>query len=97
MYLTVFSVISFIINASLIFYIIKQNNTIKELEIKLKITRDYANLEAVKTLKAAKTTPLQAMRSEFANGKSVDTIEAADVVKKPTRRRKKKSNNNNNA
>ena len=98
MYLTVLSVISFIINASLIFYIIKQNNTRKELEIKLKITRDYANLEAAKTLKATKRSQSPVIQNklakEFVSDKSANTIEAADVAKRPTRRRKKKNNNN---
>lgn len=98
MYLTVLSVISFIINASLIFYIIKQNNTIKELEIKLKITRDYANLEAEKTLKATKRSQSPVIQNKLAkelvNDKSANTIEVADAIKRPTRRRKKKNNNN---
>lgn len=98
MYLTVLSVISFIINASLIFYIIKQNNTIKELEIKLKITRDYANLEAEKTLKATKRSQSPVIQNKLAkepvNDKSANTTEVADAIKRPTRRRKKKNNNN---
>ena len=100
MYLIILCVTSFIANTILTYFLIKQNNELKELEIKLKITTDYANTQAAKTLKvkAANDKPLQAIKDErlFLNHNKLTTSpEVEGEIKKQTRRRKKKSNNNN--
>ena len=47
---TIALTISLITNIGLIYYLFKLNGNLKDLEIKLKVTRDYANQQAEKTL-----------------------------------------------
>jgi hypothetical protein len=98
MYLTIFSIISFITNAFLIFYVIKQNSSLKELEIKLKITKDYANQQAEKVI--AKTRnfvhenkeKIKSVKQVIENAKEEVKEQVAQAPKKRRGRRKKNTN-----
>ena len=100
MYLTIFSIISFIANAFLIFYVLKQNNSLKELEIKLKITKDYANQQAEKVI--AKTRnfvhenkdKIKSVKQTIEAVKEEVKEEVAQVIKKNNRRGRRKKNTN---
>lgn len=106
MYLTFFSIISTITNIVFFIYIKKQKNLNKELQIKLKITRDFADVHAEKELVRVNkknnaataeklALALKSEKSTQAITKSVETMvvdSIEPIVKKP-RRRKKKTNN----
>lgn len=90
MYLTFFSIISTITNIVFFIYIKKQKNLNKELQIKLKITRDFADVHAEKELVRVNKKNNPTAAEKLALALVVDSIEP--IVKKP-RRRKKKTNN----
>lgn len=89
------TITSAIANAFLLFNYFKQNSLIKELNIKLKITRDYANREAKKSLNKKRADQPKAEQGALVES----TLPLTDAVKeqktkKPVRRSRKKKPNN---
>ena len=77
--------ISLITNVGLIYYLVKLNGNLKDLEIKLKVTRDYANQQAEKVLTKVRQEAKEAAETV------VETVELVkeQVAKKRRGRRKK--------
>lgn len=92
MFTTITLISSLIINVGLIYYLLKLNGNLKDLEIKLKITRDYANHQAQKTLTKVQEEVKEAVVT------ATETVEvlkeaATQVANKKRRGRKKKQVN----
>jgi hypothetical protein len=81
MFTTIALTISLITNVGLIYYLFKLNGNLKDLEIKLKVTRDYANQQAEKVLTKVRQEAKEAAETV------VETVE--QVAKKRRGRRKK--------
>jgi len=89
------TITSAIANAFLLFNYFKQNSLIKELNIKLKITRDYANREAKKSLNKKRADQSKTERSTLVESTPLLTDAATEQkTKKPVRRSRKKKPNN---
>ena len=82
-------IISTIANGILLFNFLKQKRLVEELEIKLKITTDYANRVAEKSLK---DESVKQFKAEKPASIEVNTLE--QKPKKNTRRGRKKKPNN---
>jgi hypothetical protein len=102
MFTTITLTISLIANAGLIYYLFKQTGDLKDLEIKLKVTRDYANEQAEKSLaKARKFTheskdKMKSVKQIIENAKEEIQEQVAQVPKKRRGRRKKNTTTNTN-
>jgi hypothetical protein len=81
MFTSIALTISLITNVGLIYYLFKLNGNLKDLEIKLKVTRDYANQQAEKVLTRVRQEAKEAAETV------VETVE--QVAKKRRGRRKK--------
>lgn len=77
--------ISLITNVGLIYYLVKLNGNLKDLEIKLKVTRDYANQQAEKVLTKVRQEAKEAAENVV---EAVDQVKE-QVAKKRRGRRKK--------
>lgn len=82
-------IISTIVNVLLFFNYTKQKTLVEELEIKLKITTDYANRAAKTTLEKAVVKQVKAEKTT-----STEVINLEQKPKKSTRRGRKKRTNN---
>lgn len=94
MFTTIALTISLITNIGLIYYLFKLNGNLKDLEIKLKVTRDYANQQAEKALTKVRREAKEAAET------IVETVEqakeqVAQVANKRRRGRKKKTTTTN--
>jgi hypothetical protein len=86
MLLTITLISSLIITAGLIYYLLKQKGNIEDLEIKLKITKEYANSQAKKTLAKVQEETKEVATSTLEQPKEA----ATQVANKKRRGRKKK-------
>lgn len=91
MFTTIALTISLITNIGLIYYLFKLNGNLKDLEIKLKVTRDYANQQAEKALTKVRREAKEAAET------IVETVEqakeqVAQVARKRRGRKKKNTN-----
>lgn len=82
-------IISTIANGILLFNFLKQKRLVEELEIKLKITTDYANRVAEKSLKDESVKQFKAEKPA-----SIEVNNLEQKPKKSTRRGRKKKPNN---
>jgi len=102
MFTTITLTISLIANAGLIYYLFKQTGDLKDLEIKLKVTRDYANEQAEKSLAKARKfaheskDKMKSVKQVIENAKEEIQEQVALVPKKRRGRRKKTTNSTNN-
>lgn len=91
MFTTIALTISLITNIGLIYYLFKLNGNLNDLEIKLKVTRDYANQQAEKTLTKVRQEAKEAAETV------VEAVEqakeqVAQVARKRRGRKKKNTN-----
>tara|TARA_R110000868_G_C10616546_1_gene741883 strand:+ start:143 stop:412 length:270 start_codon:yes stop_codon:yes gene_type:complete len=84
---TIALTISLITNIGLIYYLFKLNGNLNDLEIKLKVTRDYANQQAEKTLTKVRQEAKEAAETV------VEAVEQVAQVARKRRGRKKKNTN----
>lgn len=91
MFTTIALTISLITNIGLIYYLFKLNGNLKDLEIKLKVTRDYANQQAEKTLIKVRQEAKEA--TEIVVEAVEQAKEQVAQVARKRRGRKKKSTN----
>jgi hypothetical protein len=102
MFTTITLTISLIANAGLIYYLFKQTGDLKDLEIKLKVTRDYANEQAEKSLAKARKfaheskDKMKSVKQVIENAKEEIQEQVAQVPKKRRGRRKKNTTTNTN-
>jgi tricorn protease-like protein len=102
MFTTITLTISLIANAGLIYYLFKQTGDLKDLEIKLKVTRDYANEQAEKSLAKARKfaheskDKIKSVKQVIENAKEEIQEQVAQVPKKRRGRRKKNTTTNTN-
>lgn len=102
MFTTITLTISLIANAGLIYYLFKQTGDLKDLEIKLKVTRDYANEQAEKSLAKARKfaheskDKMKSVKQVIENAKEEIQEQVALVPKKRRGRRKKNTTTNTN-
>lgn len=82
-------IISLIANAGLIYYLFKLKNKFNNLEIKLKVTRDYANEQAEKTL-----TKVRKEAKEVTAAVADTVVTVIDQVANKKRRGRRKKNTN---
>ena len=94
MFTSIALAISFITNVGLIYYLFKLNGNLKDLEIKLRITRDYANKQAEKTLVKVQEEAKEAVE---AAAEAVEQVKEAvtQAANKRRRGRKKKNTTTN--
>jgi hypothetical protein len=106
MFTTITLTISLIANAGLIYYLFKQTGDLKDLEIKLKVTRDYANEQAEKSLAKARKfaheskDKMKSVKQIIENAKEEVKEEIKDQITqapKKRRGRRKKNTNTTNA
>ena len=103
MFTTITLTISLIANAGLIYYLFKQNGDLKDLEIKLKVTRDYANEQAEKSLAKARKfaheskDKIKSVKQVIDSAKEEVKDQVAQAPKKRRGRRKKNTTTNPNA
>lgn len=90
MFTSIALAISFITNVGLIYYLFKLNGNLKDLEIKLRITRDYANKQAEKTLVKVQEEAKEAVEAAAEAVEQIKEV-ATQVANKRRRGRKKKN------
>lgn len=92
MFTTIALTVSLITNIGLIYYLLKLNGNLKDLEIKLKVTRDYANQEAAKVLSKVRKEAKEAVKSATEKVEQVKEV-TTQTANKRRRGRKKKTPN----
>lgn len=92
MFTTIALTVSLITNIGLIYYLFKLNGNLKDLEIKLKVTRDYANQQATKVLSKVRKEAKEVVESATEAVEQVKEV-ATQTTNKRRRGRKKKNPN----